>query len=161
VPHPIVAAAPPASPESPAPPGIPAPGEPSAVPDTPPPSENSQETRSHETSPHYERQMNRVWGWVSVAIGTESLGLAVATSVMMLHQNDLRKQDCTDKVCSVAGINANKEIDSLAPWNVGAWVLAAAGLGVGTFLLLSNPSDKELGVQVGVSPGGMLVRGAF
>lgn len=131
------------------------------MPDTPPPSENSQQTRSHESSPHHDRQMNRVWGWVSIAIGAESLGLAAATSVMMLHQSDLRKQDCTDKVCSTAGLNANKELDSLAPWNVGAWVLAAAGLGVGTFLILSNPSDKELGVQVGVSPGGMLVRGAF
>jgi hypothetical protein len=140
-PHPIVAAAP------------------SSEGDAPPVSQEA--ATSRESSPHQTRQMNRVWGWVSLAAGVQGAGLAAVTSFMMLHQNSIRNADCTDKACTTTGLNANREIDSLAPWNAGAWIVGVAGVGIGAFLLLSNPSDKELGVQVGVSPGGAILRGAF
>jgi hypothetical protein len=160
-PHPIVAAAPPADVATPAPDAASPPRAAPPPAEAPPESASSPATRSRETSPHYERQLNRIWGWVSLAVGVQAVGLAVGTSVMMLHQNDLRKADCEGKACSAAGLNANAELASLSPWNIGSWVVGAAGLGIGAYLLLTHPSDKELGVQVGVAPGGVLLRGAF
>ena len=125
-----------------------------------------------ETSPeqepkneHASRQMNRVWGWVAVSVGVEAAILATVTSFMMLHQNSVRGDNCTDKVCSPDGLAANGKLADLAGWNAVAWGVAVVGVGAGTFLLLTNPSDRALGTQVGVGPtgsgSGLLLRGSF
>jgi hypothetical protein len=50
-------------------------------------------------------------------------------------------------------------------WNAGAWAIAVGGAGVGTFLLLSNPSDKAAHTEVGIAPtgsgSGLLLKGSF
>jgi hypothetical protein len=125
-----------------------------------------------ETSPeqepkndHASRQMNRVWGWVALSVGAEGALLATITSFMMLHESSVRNGDCSDKVCSLDGITANTKLGDLAGWNVAGWAVAVVGVGTGAFLLLTNPSDKALGTQVGVGPtasgSGLLLRGSF
>jgi hypothetical protein len=125
-----------------------------------------------ETSPqqepkddHSSRQMNRVWGWVALSVGAEGAVLATITSFMMLHQNSVRNSDCTDKVCSPDGLAANGKLGDLAGWNAAGWGVAVVGVAAGAFLLLTNPTDKALGTQVGVGPtasgSGLLLRGAF
>jgi hypothetical protein len=143
-PHPIVAAAAP----------VPEPPVDSRV-------EEERATRGHEDSGHAERQRNRAIGWVAVAVGGEATAIAVITSFMMLHDNDVRNTDCPNKVCTQSGIQANTSLHQLEGWNAAAWVVGAIGIGGGAFLLLTNPSDRALHTQVGVTPGGLLLRGAF
>ena len=138
-PHPLVAEATPAPPEA-----------------TPP-----QEPRDD----HQSRQVNRAWGWVVWSVGAEAAILAGVTSFMMLHQNSVRSDDCANKVCSPDGLAANVKLGDLAVWNAVGWGVAVVGVGAGAFLLLTNPSDKALGMQVGVGPtatgSGLLLRGGF
>lgn len=132
-----------------------------AVPTGPGTTEPAQESDSE----HKDRQMNRVWGWFALSVGIDAGILAIVTSGMMVHQADVRSADCSHKVCSADGIAANGKLGSLAPWNAGAWTLTVVGVGVGAFVLLTNPSDKALGTQVVVgqtgSGSGVLVQGVF
>jgi hypothetical protein len=111
------------------------------------------------------RQMSRVWGWVALSVGADGAILAAVTSFMMLHQNSVRSEDCVNKVCSPDGIAANGKLGDLAGWNAMGWGLAVVGVGTGAFLLLTNPTDKALGTQVGIGPtatgSGLLLRGSF
>ncbi len=148
-PHPVVAEAVPAQ---------------SAPPPTPTPADARGEEkapRGSGTSEHAARQTNRALGWVALSIGAEAAVVAGITSFMMLHYDDQRNSDCSNKVCTPDGLNANTQISQLAGWNAAAYVVAAAGLGAGIFLLVTNPSDKSLGTEVGVSPGGVALRGSF
>jgi hypothetical protein len=73
----------------------------------------------------------------------------------MLVDMNARNQDCTAaRVCSSAGLQANSQIATVADWNAGAWIIAAAGLGTGAYLLLTNPTDRAKATQVGVVPNG-------
>jgi hypothetical protein len=108
----------------------------------------------------------RTVGWVGVAIGADAALVAVATSFMMLHYKSARDAGCdASKVCSGDGFNANKSLDALTWWNVGAFGVAAAGLGAGAILLLTNPREREPGAAMVVAPNGsgasLAVRGAF
>lgn len=144
-PHPIVAAAAPAPP---------APAAETRL-------QNERATEGSQDSGHADRQTNRAIGWVAVAIGAEAGVAAIVTSFIMLHENDIRNDNCADKVCSTAGLDANARIGQLAPWNTAGWIVGAAGLGLGAFLLLTNPSDRSLRAEVGATPSGVLLRGSF
>jgi hypothetical protein len=104
-------------------------------------------------------------GWFSIAFGASAGLVALGTSIMMLHQADIRNRDCNAaKVCSADGVNANNQLDALAGWNVGSYIAAAAGLGIGTILVLTNPTNGRK-TAVEVSPNGagagLLLRSTF
>jgi hypothetical protein len=102
----------------------------------------------------------RAFGWLSLAIGGESAIVATATGIIMLEAKSSRDSGCNaQKVCSSVGFNANNQIDSTEVWNAGAFVLAAAGLGIGTYLLLSHPIAEH--ARVSVSPTGVTLGGTF
>jgi hypothetical protein len=112
------------------------------------------------------RQGARMWGWTLIGLGGSAALIALGTSYWMLHDKSARDSNCdADKVCNPTGLSANNELGQMVGWNIGAWAIAAAGLGVGAFLVLSNPSDKEMGTQVGVAPTGsgtgMVLKGTF
>ena len=112
------------------------------------------------------RQMARMWGWISIGIGGSAALVALGTSIVMLHDKSVRDDNCdASKGCTTAGLSANNELGQMVGWNIGAWAVAAVGLGVGAFLVLTNPSDKEMGTQVGVgqtgSGTGFLLRSTF
>jgi hypothetical protein len=108
----------------------------------------------------------RNFGWVGVGLGAEAAVGAVATSVIMLHDKSVRDSNCNaQKVCAPAGIDANQDIGLLSGWNVGAWVLAAAGLGIGGYLVWKDSNDGEQRTAITVSPigpgAGLGVRSSF
>jgi len=110
--------------------------------------------------------MRRFVGWTSFVVGADATLLALVTSGMMLHEASVRSSDCdAQKVCSANGVAANVKLGDLAGWNAAAWGVAVVGVGVGAFLLITNPSDKALRAEVGVGPtgtgDGLLLRGAF
>jgi hypothetical protein len=108
----------------------------------------------------------RTLGWISVAIGGDAAIVAIATSFMMLHQKSVRDANCdANKNCSPGGYDANSSLDALTWWNVGAFGVAAAGLGVGAVLLLTSPRDRERATSIVVAPNssgaGLALRSAF
>ncbi len=106
-------------------------------------------------SEHHDRQMNRALGWVAVSIGSVAGVVALGTSYLMLQAQSDRNGGCdAQHTCTQAGLDANARLGQLAGWNAGAWIVAAAGIGTGVFLLLTNPSDAALGTQVGLAPSG-------
>jgi hypothetical protein len=77
------------------------------------------------------------------------------TSILILGYKGTRDDGCNaEKICTGTGLNANSQIQAVQFWNAGAWVLAAAGLGVGAYLILSHPRDAQRGIAVGVEPNG-------
>jgi hypothetical protein len=118
------------APRSAAPPGYP------PTPDTKPLDEDLE--------PRTDTGEARTFGWFGIAVGADAAVVAIATSAITLGDKSTRDAGCdAAKVCSSAGLNANQEIGGLVGWNLGAWVLAAAGLGVGTVLLLTNPPPQD------------------
>jgi hypothetical protein len=106
--------------------------------------------------------MPRTIGWFSLTLGLASATVAVGTSIMMLSDLSTRNSDCNAaKMCSASGVNANNQISQLAGWNTATYVVAAAGIGIGAFLLLTNPKHGETETAVGVTPNGVLLRGTF
>jgi hypothetical protein len=112
-------------------------------------------TNADSPSERRSRQLDRTWGWVLVGTGGAAGAVAIGTSVLMIVDKSTRDSDCSAaKVCSAAGLAANTQIADVAGWNTGAWILAAAGVGIGAFLLITNPTDRAKAVQVGVAPNG-------
>lgn len=102
----------------------------------------------------------RTFGWLGIAVGAEAAVVATVTSVLMLEDKSTRDSGCTAaKVCSSGGLNANTQIGSLAVWNAGAWILAATGLGIGSYLLITHPPEKRATLSLG--PGGVDLTGSF
>ncbi len=92
--------------------------------------------------------------------------LAIGTSILMLEDSGTRNSNCNaQKVCNASGLTANGQLNDLAPWNTGLWVMGVVGLGIGAYLLITHPTDKASGVQVGVAPnssgGSFQLRGSF
>jgi hypothetical protein len=149
-PHPVLAEAAPAAAVAPPAASQPTPGD--------APKEQKREEQASDRSGH---RTNRTLGWIAVAVGAEALVAALVTSAVMLHENDVRNSNCTDKVCTPLGLDANTQLQQLGPWNAAAYIVGAVGLGAGAFLLLTNPAEKEGRTAVGVSPGGLTLRGSF
>ena len=97
----------------------------------------------------------RTYGWVSLSVGVEATVVALVTSGMMLHEKNVRDGHCNaQKVCSIEGANANTSLSQLGWWNAAALVVAAAGLGVGGYLLWSHPTEGRVSTGVAVGPVG-------
>jgi hypothetical protein len=108
----------------------------------------------------------RTFGWLGIGVGAEGAILAAVTSVAMLDYKSARDSGCNaQKLCSTAGLNADNQISGLAGWNAGAWVLAVAGLGGGTILLLTHPPEQRQRAPVTLTPGptgaGLGLSGSF
>jgi hypothetical protein len=103
----------------------------------------------------------RTFGWLSLTVGAEAAVVATVTSVIMLDDKSTRSSDCNaEKVCSSSGFTANTQIGSFAGWNAGAWVVAAAGLGLGSYLLITHPPAKRTPALT-LGPGSATLEGTF
>ncbi len=104
----------------------------------------------------------RTVGWISIAVGAEAAIVAGITSGMIINWKTERDAECNAaKQCSSNGLNANAEISAVSGWNAAAWVLAAAGLGAGTFIILTHPLPRERQFGLTLAPGGAAGLGAF
>jgi hypothetical protein len=121
----------------------------------PAPAPASSSRKSETPQEREDRQLGRTWGWAAVSVGAFAGVLALGTSVLMLEDNSTRNSNCNaQKVCSAAGITANGQLSDLGPWNAGMWIIGVAGLGIGAYLLITHPTDRAMGTQVGVAPNG-------
>jgi hypothetical protein len=95
----------------------------------------------------------RTLGWISLAIGIEAAAIAVTTSFMLLHEKSILDDNCNaQKQCSRAGIDAQEPIRQTVPWNTGSWIVAAAGVGAGTVLLLTSRRESGRSTALAISP---------
>jgi hypothetical protein len=122
-------------------------------------------------------KLTRYTGWIVGAVGAQATIFAVATSFMMLHENSVRSSDCNaQKICTSDGVDANNKLGLMSAFNATSWVVAAAGLGVGAYLVLANPPRNDASTvtppqstspsaEIGVGPtgtgAGLNLRGAF
>jgi hypothetical protein len=111
--------------------------------------------------------MRRFLGWAVLSVGVEAAIVAVATSIMIEYQKGIRDNHCDDqKVCDSRGKGAANTIDSIVPWNTGAWITAAIGVGAGLTLVLVSPrkeGEQETAITVSPTPSGagLTLRGGF
>ena len=111
--------------------------------------------RSPDTENESDPTVARGFGWLGIAVGAEAAIAATATSIAIVDYKSTRDSGCNaQKVCSADGLNANGQIGSLVGWNAGAWVLAAAGLGIGSYLILTHPLDKGRPLSITLAPSG-------
>ena len=125
-------------------------------------------------------KVNRQYGWVLVGVGAAAGVIAIGTSILMIHDLTLRNDHCgADKTCDSTGLDAASEYKAAVVPNAIAWGAAALGLGIGTFLVLTSPTDKDekppsdparpdappprVSIGVGPNPGGagLTLRGEF
>lgn len=115
---------------------------------------------------HRASQTARTIGWISLSVGAEAAIVALVTSAVILNNRSARADGCdAQKVCTPGGFGANAQIGSLTGWNAGAWILAIAGAGAGTYLVLTNPPRQNGRTEVGVTTAGtgfaLSLRGSF
>jgi hypothetical protein len=97
--------------------------------------------------------MPRTIGWFSIGIGASAALIAIGTSIMMLNQLSIRNSDCNaQKLCTADGLTANSQLQGLGGWNTGSYVVAAVGLALGAYLVITNPAKSKDETAIGVSP---------
>lgn len=113
------------------------------------------EPRGEEQAPRRGDATARAAGWVSIAVGVQALAVAGVTSGMMMYADGVRDEQCDDaQRCTSRGVTANDRLADLSPWNIGAWTLGVAGVGVGTFLVVTNPVAAKQRASLSVGPSG-------
>jgi hypothetical protein len=91
----------------------------------------------------------RLLGWFAGGIGLAGAAAAAVTGAMILTDKATAERRCTPDCITPSGefdsrgANAVREGKTLLPINVAAWVVAALGIGGGTFLLLTSPAPKQ------------------
>lgn len=121
-----------------------------------PPPTPSSSPKSETPEERASRHLGRMWGWILVGgVGGPAGLVAIGTSVVMLADNSTRNSNCSAaKVCSSAGLSANSDLATVGGWNAAAWGIAAAGLGLGAYLVLTHHADRTTDTQLGVAPNG-------
>jgi hypothetical protein len=111
------------------------------------------------------RRALRSLAWASFAFAGIGAVVAAGTSELILYQRGVRDGNCdAGKVCTVRGLGAVDTIQSVVPWNTGAWIVTATTLGAGVaFWLVSRDDGSRTEVALSPTAGGVTVgvRGSF
>jgi hypothetical protein len=104
----------------------------------------------------------RTWGIVSLAAGGAAVGFGVATGIVALNAHADAERECPNGVCRSggAGADAVDRFETYRTLSTIGYVAGAAGIGVGTYLLVTSPRS-EMPVTVSTSLEGVRVRGAW
>jgi hypothetical protein len=99
---------------------------------------------------------SRVPAYVALGVGGAGVAIGSITGLMSLSKVSDLKSNCPSKVgCDGSTIDSGKTLGTVSTI---AFVLGAAGLGYGTYAILTTRSES---VSVGVGPGSVAVKGAF
>lgn len=87
----------------------------------------------------------RTAGWVAVGVGGVAFGVGAIAGVMALGKKSTVDANCdADKRCNQQGVDAADSGRSLAQVSGVGLVLGVAGLGVGGYLLATNPKREAV-----------------
>ena len=108
----------------------------------------------------------RTLGFVFGGIGVAGVVVAAVTGILLINDKSTADKLCAvphclnaDGTANQAGIDAVNRGLTLTPINAVAWGLAAAGLGAGTYFLLT--STRKVTPVVGAHAGGLMLSGSF
>jgi hypothetical protein len=117
---------------------------------------------SHPESPgeDNDRKNRELFAYSGVGVGAAALTLGIVTGLIWLHQESIGNAGCNDttRTCNQRGYDANQTAKSLATVSTVGFVAGILSGGVGTYLWLTLPHDKENGVGVGGSAGAALIQ---
>jgi len=88
----------------------------------------------------------RTVGWVIGGVGVAGVAAAASSGFMLMGKRNTADAQCPDKVCNEEGASAVDAGKTLLVVNTISWVVAAAGLGVGAYLILSSSDSKPTAV---------------
>jgi len=84
-------------------------------------------------------------GWALVGVGAAGVVTGIVTGVMLDAKNDEVEANCGPDGCNSIGLDAADDGKTLLVVNTIGWGAAIAGLGAGTFLVLSSPPASQGG----------------
>jgi hypothetical protein len=85
----------------------------------------------------------RTWGFVVGGIGVAGLATSLAAGVMVLSKKDTVSRECSDKLCTRAGLRAAESGHTLSTVSTVAFAVGVLGVAAGTYLILTAPNGKE------------------
>jgi hypothetical protein len=112
------------------------------------------------------RAHRRTLGWALGGAGIVGVGTALVTGILLNDKKSTVETDCPNKMCrSSDGVDAADSGPTLLVVNGVAWVIGAAGLGLGAYFVLANapPSTASAGFVPSFDRNGasLSYRGSF
>jgi hypothetical protein len=90
-------------------------------------------------------------GWVTGGIGVAGIGTGVITGIMLANAKSTVEANCNEKICTnQQGIDAASSGQTLLVVNTAAWIVGAAGVGLGAYFLLSSSPGRPAAAVVPV-----------
>jgi len=111
--------------------------------------------------PRAEEPKNNTLAYVMLGVGGAGVVTGGVLWAVLNKKHDIVENNCDDqKRCNAEGMDAADSGKKLTPIYTGAWIVGAAGLGVGAYLLLTGGESSAPSTQVGAAPlpGGGAVR---
>ncbi|MDF3070019.1 MAG: hypothetical protein K0R38_5620 [Polyangiaceae bacterium] len=101
----------------------------------------------------------RTWGWVLGGVGVAGVATSLVTGAMVMSKDSTVEQECSNKLCSPAGLDAAQSGRTLSTVSTIAAVAGLASLGVGIYFLVSDDGSeqrarRQAAFGVVSSPGG-------
>jgi hypothetical protein len=96
-----------------------------------------------ESAPATTSNRGRTAAWIALGVGAAGLATAGVTGAILLSRDSKIKDNCPEKHCNSEGrdlIDGNKP---LVVVNYIGWGVGLVGAGIGTYLLLTNPSQEK------------------
>lgn len=90
----------------------------------------------------------RTLGWIAGGVGVAGAAGGVISGLAVAREKQTVVGHCTGHACDQAGVDAARRGKTLLVVNAASWATAAAGIGLGTYLLLSAPAAprREIGL---------------
>jgi hypothetical protein len=85
----------------------------------------------------------RTWGYVIGGAGVAGIVTSLVTGALVLSSKSTVEAECKDKLCSPEGVRAGENGRRMSMVSTIAFSIGAAGVGIGTYLILSAPDKKE------------------
>jgi hypothetical protein len=82
-------------------------------------------------------------GFVAGGVGLAGIGAAVVTGLLLPARRDSIEQNCMDKLCTQAGLDAASEGRTLLLANTIGWAAGVVGVGLGAYLVISDMGGSE------------------
>jgi hypothetical protein len=107
----------------------------------------------------------RTLGFVLGGVGAAGLIFGTVTGIMTISKKNEGDENCNDdlKLCNQRGFDANESARTLGVMSTVGFVVGAAGLGAGAYLLLTSDSDEQvaLGTRLNAGSASLVVDGRF
>jgi hypothetical protein len=112
-------------------------------------------TPARPAKPRETSSSTRTAGFVIGGVGAAGLVTSLVTGALVLSKKSTVDDECSNKVCSPAGVEAGEDGALFSTVSTVAFAVGAVGLGVGTYLVLSSDDSgaEQSRVELRALPG--------